>query len=67
MKRYTYASELGKQAERIADLLWDWQNDVSGDPDLTEALSESDIETLDRAREILYDYARWSDGDLREY
>ena len=60
MKRYTknakvvastyYPEEL---AEKASDAIWDFQNAITGDPRLSSNLTEEDILTLDRAREIL--------------
>ena len=68
MKRYIKSSSeldsrIAQLAETAADAIWDvqtipeWSRGYNEDPRTAEMLSSEDIETLDRARAVLYDLA----------
>jgi len=45
-------------AEGAADSIWDFQQQCSGAPELSDFLSDEDIDTLDAARIILTRYSQ---------
>ena len=45
-----------KLAEAASDALWNFQEGISGAPELTDALEPEDIEALDAAQEVLAHY-----------
>lgn len=64
MKKYvksasgiSYLEYCKRNAANLADDIMEWQDGLVGDPILSDCLSESDIETLDKARAILYRYS----------
>ena len=62
MKKYVRSSrdnyfDPKKLAEDAADTLWVFQESLSGDPRLSDPLSNEDIETLDKAHSILTRYS----------
>ena len=64
MKKYvkssegiTYLEYCKKNASKLADDIMEWQEGLVGDPRLSDCLSEDDITTLDKARNILYKYS----------
>lgn len=65
MKKYvksasgiSYLEYCKRNAAKLADDIMEWQEGTSGDPRLSDCLSNSDIETLDKARIILYRYSK---------
>ena len=50
----TTVNNYRRRAERIADSIYDFQQDLSGDPRLSSGLTQADIETLDAAYDVLY-------------
>lgn len=52
---YEYCKQ---EAMKLSDAIWNFQQDISGDPIYSDSLSIEDIETLDNARTILIEYAR---------
>lgn len=55
MNYLSYCKDL---AQGAADSLWDFQNACSGSPELSDFLSDEDIDTLDAARIILTRYSQ---------
>ena len=45
-----------KLAEAASEALWEFQEGLSGPPELSDALEIEDIETLDAAQEVLAHY-----------
>lgn len=62
MKKYIRANDYflescKKSARDAGNAIWSFQNKLVGDPALSDALSNEDIEILDKARIILDNYA----------
>lgn len=53
----TYLQFCKNNAANLADEIMEWQDSISGDPRLSDCLSEQDIITLDKARAVLYKYS----------
>lgn len=64
MKKYirssegiTYLQSRKDMAAKIAEDIMEWQDSLVGPAFLSECLTDEDIETLDKARIILYKYS----------
>ena len=53
----TYHESRKKMAADLADEIMEWQDSLVGPAFLSDALSEEDIITLDKARSVLYRYS----------
>ena len=53
----SYLQYCKNNASNLAEEIMEWQDGISGDPRLSDCLSEQDIITLDKARAILYRYS----------
>jgi len=56
---YNYFRDVcSKSAKEASDAIWQFQDDITGDPAISDSLSNEDIETLDKARIILDNFAK---------